>query len=96
MTQAEFDQGGVTIRRGCRTLTTAGRVTIAGVRLSLLNSQGITIDSTVLAHARARSPWYAPEGYVLLTMEKALYLLKPRDGRGQALVNSLRGAGARS
>ncbi|ESU50751.1 hypothetical protein P376_1264 [Streptomyces sp. HCCB10043] len=50
----------------------------------------------MLAHARARSPWYAPEGYVLLTMEKALYLLKPRDGRGQALVNSLRGAGARN
>ncbi|MEU3228183.1 hypothetical protein ABZ695_34170 [Streptomyces sp. NPDC006976] len=96
MSQAEFDQGGVIIRRGWRVLTTAGRVTIVGVRLSLLNSRGVTIDSTVLSRARARAPWYIPKGYLLLRMESVLYLLQPRDGRSQALVDTLRGAGARS
>lgn len=54
------------------------------------------MDSTVLTHARARSPWCAPRGCVLLRIEGALYPLKPRDGRIKALAATLRGTDARS
>ncbi|MCH0540770.1 hypothetical protein I3F58_14565 [Streptomyces sp. MUM 203J] len=75
MAERQFEERGVPIRRGWRQLTTAGRVRVAGGRLTLLNSRGSEIDSAPLSEVRVGEPWYMPRGCVRAVLGRTAYLL---------------------
>ncbi|MET9185004.1 hypothetical protein ABZX63_07060 [Streptomyces tendae] len=77
MTRHGFEANGLAIRRGWwRTRTRAGRLRIRGARLTLLTSHGVEIDSEVLPRVRATAPWYAPAGFVRLTLAGRTYWVR--------------------
>ncbi len=84
----EFDERNVLIRRGWRQLTTAGRVRVAGGRLTLLNSRGGEIDSAPLSQVRVAEPWYVPRGVVRAVLGGTVYLLRLTPSRARAMAEA--------
>ncbi|MCQ0021619.1 hypothetical protein M4914_00590 [Streptomyces somaliensis DSM 40738] len=92
MARREFEERGVLIRRGWRQLTTAGRVRVAGGRLTLLNSRGSEIDSAPLSEVSVAEPWYVPRGVVRAVLRGTPYLLGLAPSRARDVAEAARRA----
>ncbi|MEU7567355.1 hypothetical protein AB0A99_15315 [Streptomyces fradiae] len=88
MARREFEERNVLIRRGWRQLTTAGRVRVAGGRLTLLNSIGGEIDSAPLSRVRVAEPWYVPRGVVRAALGGTVYLLRLDPSRAGEVMDA--------
>ncbi|MFF8386401.1 hypothetical protein [Streptomyces kanasensis] len=88
MAEREFEERGVLIRRGWRQLTTAGRIRVAGGRLTLLNSRGSEIDSAPLSEVRLGEPWYVPRGCVRAVLGRTVYLLRLPPSRARDVAEA--------
>ncbi|WP_181768361.1 hypothetical protein [Streptomyces albidus (ex Kaewkla and Franco 2022)] len=94
MAEAEYEAGGVRIRRMLRSLTRAGHVQVRDGQLVLMTSYGSEIDSAPVDKVRISN--YGMPDSALATMGGTRYVLQFDLGLRAGLMNAVRTARAKA